>query len=853
METWLAKAEAGERQTVFVTGESGIGKTTLVDLFVETSEVLDRMRMTSGQCLERYGEGEAYLPVLEAVGRLCRDPGGNRLIELLGQYAPSWLVQMPALIDDAGLESLQKKVHGTTHERMLREITEAIEAFTSDRGLVLVLEDLQWSDYSTMELVSYLAHRRERARLMVIGTYRPAEVARKGHPLLGVKRELAAHGQCEEIALELLTATEVDEYVAQRVPHWVGGDTLGQLIHQRTDGNALFMVKLVDFALAQGLVSTDAAAGDLAIEQLEQSVPDTLRQMIQKQIEALDDNVRAMLEVASVAGAEFSAAAVAAGFRTKPEQVETDCDALSRHGHLLRQREIREWPDGTVSSCYAFIHGIYQHVLYEQMGEARRVRIHRLIGKRKEAAYGSRTTEVAAELALHFEWGREFAQAAHYHRVTGEIDLQRSAYREGAGHFARGLELLDQLPEGADRDREEVRLQAALGDALVPIQGVTPEVDRAYERAWHLCQQIGEPPQVFRILSGLCATYSLQGKVDVALDVATELLKAAAREQDTVFTSRAHLELGLTQLWRGELADARTNLERSLETPTTDEQASPILFFAPDATVDALCALGVTLCVQGSVDQALAKIQEALARAEDTALGTFDQAAAHLFAALVHQFRQEPEATRAEAEALLALSTREGFPLGIAGGTILRGWTSTALGDADAGIRDMLAGLQSWQATGARVLVRYFLALISEAQGKAGRVEDGLTSGAGALVDLQTIGPRFYEAELYRVRGELLLLGPDSTKGTATRSTPPPQETLPGDPETCFRQALEIAERQGARAWALRAATSLARFQQHRPKSKEARDARDLLRATHGQFTEGLYTADVAAAAALLD
>src|SRR5437773_1494447 len=275
---WLEKALSGERQLVFVTGEPGIGKTTLVETFLQslesrvqrlasgsqnvplsTFQTLDPRRQTldsslwigRGQCIEHYGAGEAYLPLLEALGRLCREPGGERLIELLGQSAPTWLVQMPAVLRAAELETLQRKTAGATRERMLRELSEAVEMLTAVQPLVLWLEDLHWSDYSTLEWLAYLGRRREAARVLVLGTYRPVEAIVQHHPLRGVVQELHLHGQCVEVQLGFLSERAVAEYLAVRFAApapWQGAgrgeelsrtplQRLARAIHQRTDGN----------------------------------------------------------------------------------------------------------------------------------------------------------------------------------------------------------------------------------------------------------------------------------------------------------------------------------------------------------------------------------------------------------------------------------------------------------------------------------------------------------------------------------------------------------------------------------------------------------------------------------------
>src|SRR5262245_52587697 len=252
MRSWLEKALGGERQVVFVTGEAGIGKTALVDAFADSIGADRRIRIARGQCLEQYGASEAYLPVLEAIGRLCREQG--QVADLLRAHAPMWLLQMPSLMGASDRESLSREVSGATRERMLREMGEALEALTADLPLVLIVEDLHWSDYSTLDLISYLARQRQPAKLMLIGTYRPVELMVSGHPLNAVKRELLAKQQCEELPLEYLTEEAVSKYLAVRFPGNRFPLELAALIHDRTDGNPLFMVNTVDYLVAESLI-----------------------------------------------------------------------------------------------------------------------------------------------------------------------------------------------------------------------------------------------------------------------------------------------------------------------------------------------------------------------------------------------------------------------------------------------------------------------------------------------------------------------------------------------------------------------------------------------------------------------
>src|SRR5262245_38982695 len=324
LQNWLETALRGERQTVFVTGEPGIGKTSLVREFLRRVAARRPFRVGHGQCLEQYGAGEAYLPLLEAFERLCRDSDG--LIELFDQRAPMWLAQMPSLLDSAGREALQREIFGATRERMLREIIAAIEELTADIPLVLVIEDLHWSDYSTLDFVSALAHRNEPARLLVIGTWRPIEVNLSGHPLKVVKKELQTRRCCVELSLDLLTEVAVGEYLTARFPKHYVPDGLAALIYRRSEGNPLFMVNLADYLLARGVIADESCQDAVPLNETEIVTPESILPMIERQIDRLSDDERRVLETASVAGVEFSASLVAAAIDADMARIDELCE-----------------------------------------------------------------------------------------------------------------------------------------------------------------------------------------------------------------------------------------------------------------------------------------------------------------------------------------------------------------------------------------------------------------------------------------------------------------------------------------------------------------------------------------------
>jgi DNA-binding winged helix-turn-helix (wHTH) protein len=328
-------ALTGRRRLVFVTGEAGIGKTALVERFVGQLQADGHVRIGRGQCVEQYGAGEAYLPVLEALGRMGRESQGDELVRVLRQYAPTWLVQLPALLADDDVEAVQRRAQGATRERMLREWIEAFDALSRETPLVLLLEDLHWSDSATVGLLAMLARRPDPARALILATYRPAEVA-AGHPLAAATRELGVHGQSEEVALGLLTAAAVQEYLDGRFPHASFPSRLARVLHRNTSGNPLFLVNVVDDLVRQGHVRTVAGRWELTVPlaDVAAGVPQTLWQLVEHQIERLTPQEQASLAVGCIAGAEFSAA-LATTDGTDVHDAERSCANLARRGQLI--------------------------------------------------------------------------------------------------------------------------------------------------------------------------------------------------------------------------------------------------------------------------------------------------------------------------------------------------------------------------------------------------------------------------------------------------------------------------------------------------------------------------------------
>ena len=507
---------------------------------------------------------------------------------------------------------------------MLRELAEALESITVEQPLVLVLEDLHWSDAATLEFLSVLARRRESARLLVIGTYRPAEVLVQEHPLRGVKQELQVHAQCQEMLLDFLTLEEVTEYLLQRFGEAQPQESpngLARFIHQRTDGNPLFMVNVVDYLVTQDLIREVDGGWELhgwqeQIDQTTVGMPDSLRQMIEKQIDQLGPEVQNVLEVASVAGADFSAATLSAGIESSVVQVEELCERLVRRHQFLQANGIAEWPDGTVASRYCFIHALYQEVLYGRVTGARRVQIHQRTGQRQEAGYGERAGEIAAELAGHFERGRDYARAIQYRQHAGENDIQRSAHKEAITLLTKAMELLSKLPLTAERMQQELSLHIALGGPLIAIKGyAAAEVETTYTRARELCQQLGETSQLFSALYGLWAFHQSSADLRTAHDLAQQLLQLARTRHEQTLLAEAHRACGGTLQMLGEFPAALEHLNQGITLAHRHGRDSHSSHSPADLEVACLAYAALVQWFLGYPEQALARMGEALVRA----------------------------------------------------------------------------------------------------------------------------------------------------------------------------------------------------------------------------------------------
>jgi DNA-binding response OmpR family regulator len=381
LRTCLAKALHGQTQIVFITGEPGIGKTALVDEFLcQAAAEQPSFRIARGQCVEGYGGTEPFYPMLEALGQLCRGPGGHRVVEILAAHAPTWLVQFPSLVKREQRQELQQEILGATRDRMLREIREGLDRLNLEGPRLWVFEDVQWVDPSTVDLISAIARGRTTAKAMVIMTERSVETAAPSHPLRKLMSELLTHHLCREIALAPLSAADVAEYLSGE-----SGASLpegfAELIYRHSDGNPLFMIAALDHMTEHGSIAREAGKWRLKVplQEIDLGVPETLRQMTEAHIHHLTTEEQRVLEAASVAGVRFSANALATVLQQDAEFVEEILENLSRRSLIVRSAGARQLPDANTEQAFEFIHGLYREVFYGRLTPVRRAWIRRRI------------------------------------------------------------------------------------------------------------------------------------------------------------------------------------------------------------------------------------------------------------------------------------------------------------------------------------------------------------------------------------------------------------------------------------------------------------------------------------------
>jgi predicted ATPase len=558
-------------------------------------------------------------------------------------------------------------------------------------------------------------------------------------------------------------------------------------------------------------------------------IPATVQGVLAARIDRLPAEEKDLLQTLSVIGKEFPFDLLKGVAEGGEEELRGWLSHLQAGEFVYEQPAFPE-PE------YTFKHALTQEVAYGSLLAERRGAVHERTARAIQELYSDALDEHYGELAHHYDRTENTPKAVEYLHLAGEQAAQRSAYAEAIGQLSRGVERVQTLPETRERARQELLLQLALGPALNVTRGFgSPEAEQAYARARDLCEQVGEAPQLFRVLQGLFSIHQTRAEHDRGAELAEEMLRLARATRDPVQLLWAHCAMGMTCIWHGGLCQAREHLEEVIRRYDSQEyRAYKYLVVSGHPGVVALSYLSVALWMLGYPDQALTRSREALALARELS-HPFSEATALLYAQSLHQRRGELQAALGRADTLIALSSEHGFPQLLGAGAFFRAGILADQGELQEGVAGMHAILEGLRATGAALALPTMLAPLAQAHGKAGQAEEGLALIAEASEFVTKTGERVGEAEVHRLKGELLLArSPSDAVGA----------------EASFREALEIARGQRAKSRELGAATSLARLWQQQGRKQEARE---LLAPVYDWFTEGFDTRDLKDAKALLE
>jgi serine/threonine protein kinase/tetratricopeptide (TPR) repeat protein len=564
LEGFLRQAIEGTGRVVFITGEAGIGKTALADEFLRRARQ-QRVVLCRGRCAEQYGPGEAYLPFLDALGALVKGPGGEHIAAVMRIQAPTWCLQLPAVLASPGaLEQLLRETIGATKERMMREMSDLLSAVAASTPIVLLLEDLHWADASSVDLLRRLSDRAREQRLLVIGTFRPEDLAVGNHPLKNSKREMDAHQACEELALGSLHSDHIAAYLDRRFSPNSFPPALATLIESRTEGHPLFATSLVHLLEQSGHITKTNDHWTLrrALSEMDLEVPESVRGMIRKKIEVLEEEDRRALQYGSIEGEEFTSNVVAHLLGIDDLALEERLDRLDRMHRLIVTLGEEEWPDGTLAVRYRFAHALYQNILYADLVGKRRSLLHRQVGEQLATRHGDAANRIATQLAMHFERGRDFSNAITYLIHAGGNANKVYANAEAEQHYSRALALVDKLPD-PERAEKYLSLYLKRGTAnhsMSRFQQAVEDFTQTLDKA----RATASPHMEGEALIALANTLLISHRMEEMQARADDLLRVADACGRDMMRAAALLFIGLKHICYGELVAGKPLLDQAI-------------------------------------------------------------------------------------------------------------------------------------------------------------------------------------------------------------------------------------------------------------------------------------------------
>lgn len=795
-------AEAGQGNAVFVSGEAGIGKTALLETFIEEVSCRQRYLVLHGRCSQRLSSSDAYLPILDALSRCVDGPDGSLASETLKEVAPAWAALTASSTD--ALSRVSTEGGQLSQGRLKREFRALLDALSQRQPVLLFIDDLHWSDESTVDLLSYLGQDAQRKRLLILGTYRPVDSATGNQPFEQLRRDFVARGWARDVALPFLSPDEVATYLDRQFPAHRFPDSLAELLHERTEGSPLFIHGLVRILRERDVITEEEQSWVVAENPLAsgRELPESIANLIEATLSQLTTEDRQLLQSASVQGVEFDAAVVADALHLDRVDVEERLQEVERLQGLLRTIGEVEFRDGTLTVRHAFVHVLFQEALYAAITPARRAAWSLEIARVLTELHGQRAKRIALELAFLYETGRNFPKAIECLLQSARHDVMIGANREAAEACRRGLQLLQKLPACSERDKTELELQFTRGFAETFSRGYGSDESReAYHQAEALCAHQPEEKELFSVLHGLWSYYLVRMDSRRQLSVEERLLKVAKSLKEPAFRFGAHATLALSMLHRGRIDETDHYLRLAVndyEYRMEDDRR----------LVEQMCApfgpLYYSACswmhqLQDREGQSLFDAQEAVDCA--AALGVPQFEIKFGWHPMLYYLQRDAEQSLQWAKRSIELSRQTDFDFSEGVAQIIVAWASAVCENGDLDHRLSLVDqglsiLAERRQRGIRSSAPPHLCMLGEASALLGRDEMAQSMLNESIAFGRKTGERWWESEALRQLGRFHERNlSDHVKAEAN-----------------YREGLELAESQGVILGQRRCRADLARL-----------------------------------------
>jgi class 3 adenylate cyclase/predicted ATPase len=826
LERW-EQAKAGHGQVVLLTADGGLGKSRLVHVLKDhvAHEPHGRWECRSIP----YYQNTALYPLTDLFHRILQwqsdeppDAKLGKLEQALRQYRLPLEDTVPLFASLLALPLPEHRYRPLTlsPQRQRQQTLETIVAILLElaerQPVLFIFEDLHWTDPTTLELLNLLIDQTPTASVLVLLTCRPHFQPTWPH-----------RSYLTEITVNRLSPTQVEQFVHRMTDGEILPTEVLQQIIAKTDGVPLFVEEITKSLLESGQLKAVDGHYELVGALSTLTIPATLQDSLMARLDRLV-TAKGIAQIGATIGRQFSYELLQAIAPVEAAPLHRELGRLIE-AELIYQRGLP--PQAT----YTFKHALIQDAAYQSLLKSTRQHYHQRIAEVLEAQFPATVNQQPELLAHHCTEAGLIEQAVGYWQKAGQSAVQRSAHVEAIAHLRQGLELLKTLPETSERTQREVDLLIALSASLRATKGTGAlEVGETYSRARHLCQRLDNPHQLFPVLRGLHGYYNLRAELQTAYALGEQTLALAQQTQDAAMLVAVHRALGTTLHYLGAATEAHTHFTQGLALYDRHQHRASTLLYGEDAGVTCRSHDAHTLWVLGYPDQGLTRINEAVTLAQHLA-HPYSLISALVSAIEFHVFCREVRAAQERAEAAIRLAQEQGFPFWIAVGSLLHGWALAHQGQAQEGIAQIAQSLSALHATGTAIRRPHFLTLLAEAHRTTGGLDASLNVLNEALALVDKTGERWCEAEIHRLRGDLVL-----------------QQSLDNqaEAESCFNHALDIARNQQAKSLELRAATSLARLWQQQGKCEEARQ---VLGDVYHWFTEGFDTADLQDAKALLD